>query len=83
MTFDVESLKAGNFDITDESLHSVQTSNFKLQTNPPSNFKLLKVIDTIRLGGHIRSVNRLFWSPFADYLISVSDDRSVMVWSIA
>jgi WD40 repeat protein len=54
-------------------------NDFKLQT---SNFKLLKVIDTIRLGCHIRSVNRLFWSPFEDYLISVSDDRSLMVWAI-
>jgi WD repeat-containing protein 61 len=56
-----------------DSLNDLQTSNFKL----------LKVIDTIRLGCHIRSVNRLFWSPFGDYLVSVSDDRSLMVWAIA
>ena len=43
---------------------------------------LSKVIDTIRHGCHIRSVNRLFWSTFKDYLISVSDDRSVIVWKI-
>jgi WD40 repeat protein len=82
LMFDVLSLKAGKFGIEGESLNSLQTSNLKLQTNPPSNFKLLKVIDTIRLGCHIRSVNRLFWSPFEDYLISVSDDRSLMVWAI-
>lgn len=44
---------------------------------------LRKVIDTIRHGCHIRSVNRLFWSTFNDYLISVSDDRSVIVWKIS
>ncbi len=43
---------------------------------------LRKVIDTIRHGCHIRSVNRLFWSTFNDYLISVSDDRRVIVWKI-
>jgi WD40 repeat protein len=55
-------------------------SNFKLQTS--NSFKLLKVIETIRSGCHIRSVNRLFWSPFGDYLVSASDDRSLMVWEI-
>lgn len=47
---------------------------------PP--LKLLKVIDTIRHGCHIRSVNRLFWSNYNDYLISASDDRTLIVWQI-
>jgi WD40 repeat protein len=59
-----------------------QIPNSKLNEVQTSNFKLLKVIDTIRSGCHIRSVNRLFWSPFEDYLVSVSDDRSLMVWGI-
>lgn len=42
--------------------------------------QLLKVVDTIRFGGHINSVNRLLWLP--DCLISASDDRTVMLWSI-
>lgn len=41
-------------------------------------FSLLKTIDTIRLGGHINSVNRLLWLPEA--LISVSDDRTMKIW---
>jgi WD40 repeat protein len=44
--------------------------------------QLLKVIDTIKLGGHLRSVNRLFWSSFNNYLVSASDDRTLMVWGI-
>lgn len=44
--------------------------------------KLLKVIDTIRYGCHIRSVNRLFWSHYNDYLISASDDRTLIAWQI-
>ena len=43
---------------------------------------LLKVLDTIRNGCHIRSVNRLFWSNYNDYLISASDDRTLIVWQI-
>lgn len=60
------------------------------QMSPPSpkgsefkeQLKLLKVIDTIRHGCHIRSVNRLFWSNYNDYLISASDDRTLIVWQI-
>ena len=41
-------------------------------------FQLLKVVDTIRYGGHINSVNRLLWLP--DCLLSCSDDRTVILW---
>jgi WD40 repeat protein len=41
-------------------------------------FQLLRVLDTIRDGGHINSVNRLLWLP--DCLISGSDDRSLILW---
>ncbi len=47
-----------------------------------ANIHLLKVIDTIRHGCHLRSINRLFWSNYKDYLISASDDRSLMIWQI-
>lgn len=41
-------------------------------------FELLQVLDTIRQGGHINSVNRLLW--IEDALVSASDDRTLMVW---
>ena len=47
------------------------------------NFKLLKVLDTVRNGGHINSVNTLLWSKYNNWLISGSDDRSIIVWEIA
>lgn len=43
-------------------------------------WRLLKVLDAARSGGHINSVNRLFWSPYHQMLISCSDDRSIIVW---
>jgi WD40 repeat protein len=43
-------------------------------------FQLLKVVDTIRYGGHIHSVNRLLWLP--DCLVSCSDDKTVMLWRV-
>lgn len=43
-------------------------------------FQLLKVVDTIRSGGHINSVNRLLWLPGC--LISGSDDRTVVLWEV-
>lgn len=43
-------------------------------------FELLKVLDTIRDGCHINSVNRLLW--LEAYLLSASDDRSSILWKI-
>ncbi len=54
---------------------------WQLDTQTPK-LHLLKVIDTIRHGCHIRSVNRLFWSNYNDYLISASDDRTLIVWQV-
>jgi WD40 repeat protein len=44
-------------------------------------FELLKVVDTIRDAGHINSVNRLLWLSDGR-LVSVSDDRSAMIWEM-
>jgi WD40 repeat protein len=43
--------------------------------------ELKKVIDTLRNGGHIRSVNRLRFLP-GQILLSASDDRQIIVWKI-
>ena len=45
-------------------------------------YELLKVIDTVRSGCHTHSVNALYWSPYNNWLISGSDDRSAMIWDI-
>jgi len=45
-----------------------------------SGFQLLKVLETVRDQGHIRSVNALCWSPFNNLLVSAGDDRSLIVW---
>ncbi len=42
--------------------------------------ELLKVVDTLRYGGHINSVNRLLWRP--DCLVTASDDRTAMIWEV-
>lgn len=41
------------------------------------NFQLLKVLESVRDQGHLRSVNALLWM---DYLISAGDDRSLIIW---
>jgi len=47
-----------------------------------TDFSLLKVIDKEKFNGHVNSVNRLWWSSHNNYLVSCSDDRTVMVWEI-
>jgi WD40 repeat protein len=56
---------------------SKENNNFKIEE-----VKLLKVINTIRYGGHLNSVNTLYWTPHNNWLISGSDDRSLMIWDI-
>lgn len=43
------------------------------------NFMLLKVIDRMRNQSHFTSINKLSWHK---YLVSCSDDKSLMVWNL-
>ncbi len=43
-------------------------------------FQLLKVLEGRRDGGHSHSVNRLLWTNFNNWLVSCSDDRSIILW---
>ncbi|MFZ4635633.1 MAG: WD40 repeat domain-containing protein [Saprospiraceae bacterium] len=43
-------------------------------------FELLKVLDVVRHGGHINSVNALLWMPAG--LVSGSDDRTLGLWAL-
>jgi len=43
-------------------------------------YELLKVVDTLRFGSHIHSVNRLLWLP--EVLVTASDDYSAMIWKV-
>jgi hypothetical protein len=45
-------------------------------------FEFITRIGKENYDGHINSVNKLLWSSFNDYLISVGDDRAIMVWEI-
>ncbi|MBK8490795.1 MAG: WD40 repeat domain-containing protein [Saprospirales bacterium] len=43
-------------------------------------FQLLKVLDTVRDQGHLRSVNALHWMAGSGRLVSAGDDRSLIIW---
>jgi len=45
-------------------------------------FDLIKVIDETKVAMHTNSVNKLLWTNYKDYLVSVSDDRNIMVWQL-
>ena len=44
------------------------------------NFDVLKRLDKEKSNGHLNSVNTLLWKN--DYLISGSDDRSIIIWEV-
>ena len=56
--------------------------NLNSENQKIEDIKLLKVINTIRHGGHLNSVNSLYWTSYNNWLISGSDDRSLMIWDI-
>lgn len=46
-------------------------------------FELEKSIDKEKYDGHLNSVNKLLWLHSHNYLISGSDDRSIIIWKIS
>lgn len=47
------------------------------------NFKLYKIISVEKMGiGHSHSVNKICWSHDGSKLISIGDDRKVMIWEL-
>lgn len=47
-----------------------------------NNMQILKVLDTIRNGMHVRSINALLYMPLHQCLITASDDKSLGIWQI-
>lgn len=48
----------------------------------PLRLQLLKVMDPTKPLSHLRSVNRLLWSPDGSRLWSASDDRTLLRWEL-
>ncbi len=46
----------------------------------PESLTLQKVLDVARDGGHLNSVNCLYWADHHRQLISAGDDRSIILW---
>lgn len=70
-------------DFSPDGKHFVTCSMDKsIKVWDAASIKLLKVIDKARHTGHGTSVNRVLWSRYRDQLISASDDRTIIAWSI-
>jgi WD40 repeat protein len=64
----------------DQGLFATASRDRTIKIWDAANFELLKVIDTLRYGGHVNSVNHLLWTN--DCLVSCSDDRTIKLWEI-
>jgi len=47
-----------------------------------NNFRVVKVIDRVRLMGHSHSVNTILWSSYNNWIASAGDDKAVMGWDL-
>lgn len=83
-----ESLPAHNYTINhiavapNRKLFATAGKDKTIKIFNSTDFKLLKVIDASKTEMHTNSVNKLLWTDYNNYLISVSDDRNIMVWEI-
>ncbi len=67
---------------SNKNLFATASMDKTLKIWDASEFKLLKVIDFARHGGHKNSVNKLYWSDYQDLLVSASDDKKISVWKL-
>ena len=81
-----KSINAHNFSINDVqfspngALFATASRDKTIKIWNAETHELLKVLDLFRFGAHRNSVNRLAWQSDTE-LLSVSDDRTVCLWS--
>lgn len=84
----IKSIPAHNFAIydivfsPDASVFATASRDKTIKIWDSKTFELLVRINKENFDAHVNSVNKLLWSTYNDYLISVSDDRAVMVWEV-
>ncbi len=84
----IRSVPAHNFtinalEIICEGKYLVTASRDKtLKIWDRESLSLIKVLETMRDEGHRHSVNRLLWLEAFEMLVSVSDDRSGIIWEL-
>ena len=66
----------------DSNLFATASMDKTVKIWESDSFKLRKVLDSTRHGGHKNSVNKLIWSSFDDLLVSASDDKNLSIWKI-
>jgi WD40 repeat protein len=67
----------------DASLFATGSRDKTIKIWDAETFSFLKRISKEAFTGHSHSVNKLLWSPFNNYLISVGDDKEVMIREIS
>lgn len=83
---ELASFPAHNFTVNDIAFHpgghliATASRDKTVKIWDAQNFKLMKVLEGARDGGHFNSVNCLLWSEFEDTLVSAGDDRSIVLW---
>jgi len=66
----------------DGKLFATASRDKSLKIWDSESFELLRVINKEKDESHRSSVNKLLWSNYNNLLISASDDRSIIAWSV-
>jgi WD40 repeat protein len=84
----VHSISAHNwaiYDIVfspDATLFATASRDKSIKIWDAKTFQLLQRITKENFDAHTHSVNKLIWSTYYNYLVSVGDDKMVMVWEV-
>ena len=63
----------------DASLFATASRDKTIKIWDAKTYELLKRITKTKFDGHTHSVNKLFWNTCPNYLVSVGDDKMIMV----
>lgn len=83
----IKSLPAHNFALygicfhPSENIFATASRDKSIKIWDAETIEVLAKLDA-KKGGHLNSVNRIYWSNYNNYLVSTGDDKTIIIWEV-